>query len=571
MPDASGSGAGLAGALKEAGLRSVTHSQLKAVLTESGMEHDSIEVLLGHLNAETGKVAVKEFLEVMCADGHPKPCDDTFCISNTLAIKSPAVSQQTIMDNTLLFLPRLAVIHLGITPNMDDKGDQSRTMWMGRVWELRALLAEGYKLRHQRHPVETSKQQWLDSKLEEIKNNPELTKLMQKMGAGWKAAAYRARCGFSSLEPLRFAMLRGTVLFAHGSGGCNWDNTRVCRMLCGMGFMVIAPDGFAYPPTSAMGKMRHKQVQPLRTELDDVDYWANDLIYASSASGDHTYSTNADHVLQKPDEWRALYERCYQLRRSELHFVAERLPHFVKTQGFYIAGESEGAMSVTRFDDNRYGKAVLGRIIISFSIEYCYFTPRPEDARIGGQREVPTLNIIGTADEYFGPNDSIAKIVAENKVSGYGDTKYDGHGYDMLVEQNISSALVCVMEGAGHSPCPTNDNFLRLVFNAFVTAPDQIHLLPDKWVHDPVIANMVQVQQSFHSANAKVTQVFVPKLNHPQHLTLLQFSRLNSSKKGLHRILQVAKEEAVQQEKRKAEVQKMLEQAQTLYGTSASQ
>ena len=37
------------------------------------------------------------------------------------------------------------------------------------------------------------------------------------------------------------------MIYAHGSGGCSWDNYRICRMICGMGILVIAPDGFAYP------------------------------------------------------------------------------------------------------------------------------------------------------------------------------------------------------------------------------------------------------------------------------------------------------------------------------------
>jgi hypothetical protein len=50
---------------------------------------------------------------------------------------------------------------------------------------------------------------------------------------------------------------------------------------------------------------------------------------------------------------------------------------------------------------------ITGRIINAFGCENCYFTPSEEAAKLGGSKEVPTLNIIGThvgtCDEYFGP------------------------------------------------------------------------------------------------------------------------------------------------------------------------
>ena len=354
-------------------------------------------------------------------------------------------------------------------------------------------------------------------------------------------------------------MLRGTVVFCHGSGGCNWDNTRVCRMMCGHGFIVIAPDGYAYPKGSAMAQIRYKATQSLRTEKDNVDYWADDLIYASAASGDATYSTKAENVLKDPESFRALYERCYQLRRGELHHVCASLPSFVRTQGFYIAGESEGAMTMTRFDDQRYGKQVLGRIIISFNIEYCYFTPTPHDGEVGGQLDVPTLNIIGTEDEYFGGKDSVAKIVSEDREHGYGAKVIIGHGYGTLARQGVSQALVCLMDGGVHSPCPSHDNFLRLLFNTFFTAPRDIALLPEKWAHDQLMSGLVEVQQSTREQSrsvfsclscatgtrTQVVQIFVHKMEFPQKLTLAQSHAMSQSKVQMEVLKTLfAKEEA---------------------------
>ena len=234
-------------------------------------------------------------------------------VSNCVPLKAPSDEEQTILDNTLLFLPRLAVIELGLTPNIDDKGDPERTMWMGRVWELRGLQAHLYNMRVAEKVAKiTPLSENQKAELNKALQDPATRKILTKFAARWKGNVFRLR---NSLRPvlakLKFSMLRGTVVFCHGSGGCNWDNTRVCRMMCGMGFLVIAPDGYAYPKGSAMAAMRYKATQMLRTEKDDVDYWANDLIYASAASGNATYSTKAANVLENPDSFRELYERCY--------------------------------------------------------------------------------------------------------------------------------------------------------------------------------------------------------------------------------------------------------------------
>ena len=468
-------------------------------------------------------------------------------VSNCMPIKAPKDEEQTILDNTLIFLPRLAVIQLGITPNIDDKGDKERTMWMGRIWELRALHAHRYKMRTaekvaQLPPLSQSEK----SELDKVLQDPVKRKILTRLAAHWKGQAFRYRNILKVLEDLRYSMLRGTVVFCHGSGGCNWDNTRVCRTMCGMGYVVIAPDGYAYPKGSAMAQIRYKTTQALRTEKDDVDYWANDLIYSSAASGDATYSTKAENVLKDPDAFRALYERCYQLRRGELHHVCARLPSFVMAQGFYLAGESEGAMTVTRFDDQRYGKQVLGRIIISFSIEYCYFTPTPQDGEIGGQLDVPTLNLIGTEDEYFGGKDSVAKIVSENKETGYGAKDITGHGFNTLVRQGVHNALVCVMDGAVHSPCPSHDNFLRLVFNTFFTASRRISLLPEKWKFCDLLSSLIEVQQSKDQTTPTamhVVQIFVKKMEFPQTLTLAQSHIMSQSKVQMEVLKGIAAQE----------------------------
>mmetsp|Transcript_110451 Transcript_110451/g.246819 ORF Transcript_110451/g.246819 Transcript_110451/m.246819 type:complete len:691 (-) Transcript_110451:35-2107(-) len=474
------------------------------------------------------------------------------------AIEKP--TEPTLMDNTLLFLPEKAVKELGLEPNMDDKGDQKKELWFGRVWELRALIAERYsrKLAGKRQETLTLKKKM---ELDQACNDPKSRKLLVKMAARWRGAAFRLRCGLAVLEKIRYCGLRGTLVYCHGSGGNSWDNMRICRMICKLGVLVIVPDGFAYPKNTPMGAMRHKDLLPLHKATDNVDYWEGDLMYCSDSSGDLAYSTKASAVLQDPKKFREMYERSYQLRRSELHFIIERLPHFIQVEGIFIGGTSEGAMTVTRFDDQRYGSMILGRFINSFSIEYCYFTPRPEDGRIGGQLEVPTLNIIGTKDQFFGPVDSVAKIVVMDKNTGYGDEVLDGNGYPCLVEQKVSCGLVCLFEDGVHSPCETHDNFLHPLFDVFFRRPHDIWRLNEIWKRSPRLKDLIQLAQSSVTHESKVVQVFCPKMKFPQKMSRQRVEELSQMKKGFTKqVSDLAAQEKAAFEKEQRDTQKMLDE-----------
>jgi len=474
----------------------------------------------------------------------------------------------SLLDNTLLFLPHSSVQELGLEANMDDKGDPSKQMWFGRVWHVRQLLHRRYQELRQNQQVPHSRKEVLHARFH---NNEQSIKMLVKVQMRWKLALIRKRNNFSFLSRLKFANLRGTLIYAHGSGGCSWDNMRICRMICRMGFLVIAPDDFAYPRGTAMGALRHKDLQPLHLASDDVDYWAPDLIYASQAEGESTYSTKAEDVLSHPDQWMDMYEKCYQMRRSELHFIISKLPRFILAQGFFLGGTSEGAMTIARFDDQRYGKSVLGRFINSFSVEYCYFTPRPEDGQIGGQKDVPTLNIIGSKDEYFGAVQSVAKIVVEDGM-GYGDKNLTGNAYNTLVRQGLHHALVCVLEDGTHGPCITHDNQLREIFNTFFTRPHDIWQLERVWACDPPLASMIRVLARSEktlrgdSNNAdhvsKITKVFVPLSKMPSKMSLREVQALReispSSQAFQAKVQTVMAEQKLLMEQESEEAENML-------------
>jgi len=484
---------------------------------------------------------------------------------NDSDIKEPV--NYNVMDNTLLFLPAKAVDELGLQANMDDKGDTEKTMWAGRVWQLRALLnfTHTAKLKIM---DETGRKGIPAERLDHIQTviaDPEKKEMLSRMAARWRGTCLRKRLNLDLLNPLRFANLKGTLVYAHGSGGCSWDNYRLCRMICGQGLLVVAPDGFAYPRNTAMGQMRHKDVRPLIKSDEDCDYWKGDLLYTSGASGELTYSTKAEKVLDDPDSFRDLYERCYQLRRAELHFTIARLPQFSKTQGFFLGGTSEGAMTVSRFDDQRYGGMLIGRFINSFSIEYCYFTPDPEDGELGGQVDVPTLNIIGDQDEFFGPNESVAKAVVEDGVSGYGDKKLDGHGYDSLVGSGATCALVVVNEGGVHAPCDTHDNFLRQLFETFFTRPGAIFKLPKIWKMESSRKDLIKRVKGTEEddSTTNVVLITVPKMKYPNKANLREVEHMmNLEKLGAHGTAAAfAKELALRMEEEDAEVAKKLAEA----------
>lgn len=550
----------------------IDRAELAALLSRLSKEftQESAESFIDSVMPKNnGKVDYKAFLKKIVPKEEHDAIDDEdkymtrspaggFVISNSVPLKPP--KDPTVMDNMLLFLPKAAVQELNLEPNMDDKGHK-KEMWHGRVWELRGLLS----LQHDAIMNRVSRLQAGISderkkELEQKMDNPLLALRLKKLAARWKGAAFRKRCDLGFLDRLKWSNLRGTLVYCHGSGGCSWDNFRICRMTAGMGLLVVAPDGFAYPRETAMGQLRHKDCLPLKKATDDTDYWAGDILYASSASGSHTYSTKVDGVLEDPDGYRDLYEKCYQLRRSELHFTIQHLPLFVRTQGFFLGGTSEGAMTVARFDDQRYGKMLSGRFINSFSVEYCYFTPTPDAGELGGQLDVPTLNIIGTKDQYFGPVDSVAKLVAEDETKGYGDKNLTGNAYNTFKRQGVDNALVCVLEDGVHSPCKTHDNFLRELLDTFYTRPGSIYELDLVWKPDPSLASLIEVQQSTEKEDttANVVQVFVPRMQFPQRMTRKEVETMRRYLDFRERMQAMMEKEAVEIHAEQKEVKGML-------------
>jgi hypothetical protein len=98
---------------------------------------------------------------------------------------------------------------------------------------------------------------------------------------------------------------------------------------------------------------------------------------------------------------------------------------------------------------------------------------------------VPTLNIIGDADQFFGPIDSVALSVCKEKDSGgWGADNFTGNGFKEMKRKKIRRGLVCVLEGAKHDASETHDNFLRCLLRAFLSSPSNCHQILERWEPD---------------------------------------------------------------------------------------
>ena len=120
-------------------------------------------------------------------------------------------------------------------------------------------------------------------------------------------------------------------------------------------------------------------------------------------------------------------------------------------------------MSISRFDDREYGKLITSRVLNAYGGEYTYFTPTRAAADLGGQLDVPTLNLIGTRDEFFGPpahdsgprawEGSIASQIAADATTGWGDADLTGNAYASYLRQGVRRGLVPPRGREPGTPC----------------------------------------------------------------------------------------------------------------------
>jgi len=398
-----------------------------------------------------------------------------------------------VVGNCLLCLPEGTLSLLGLTPNMDDKGASEKRLWFGRVWQLRALLLRRYRrLALECQPSLSASQK---REVSERMADPSCRALMVKVQKMWRGAVTRRAASLSSVLgalDCHMAPYAGAVIFMHGSDGMTYNNVRYARKLASLGYIVIAPDSMAG------GEFRHRDLAGHIPAHQPTPYWDDLGLYSSQSEGVYAQDTKPEEVVKNPECYRKLYENVFRMRSAEMHWILGRLPLQMKLRGVFTMGQSEGAMTVARFDDRRYGAMIRGRIIAAFSVEYCYFTPTREAAEFGGSEEVATLNIMGDADQYFGPYDSVAKKVKDDGLrggSGWGAATITGNAFKQMQRQRLRRGLAVVLEGAKHDASETHDNFLRDLLRAFLASPSDCHRIPDQWKPDVYLSSKVTVQE----------------------------------------------------------------------------
>jgi hypothetical protein len=87
--------------------------------------------------------------------------------------------------------------------------------------------------------------------------------------------------------------------------------------------------------------------------------------------------------------------------------------------------------------------------------------------------QVPTLNLIGTHDEFFGPpahgtflGSCAAQISAQ--ADGWGKKSVTGNAYQSMLEQGIRAGLVATFPGAQHDITTTHNHGVRDVLLDFL-------------------------------------------------------------------------------------------------------
>mmetsp|Transcript_780 Transcript_780/g.2364 ORF Transcript_780/g.2364 Transcript_780/m.2364 type:complete len:319 (+) Transcript_780:474-1430(+) len=203
-----------------------------------------------------------------------------------------------LLENTIVVLPESCVSAGGIEPNINDK-NKAKKLWLGRLRYLRYLLtAAVLEDMENAEEVRRTMLQSAVSTVEHCRGAPcgggEVAVAMKfaKMNDGelvamaraavtiqsaWRGA--RARQGQRVLDVLddyfSDCIIKGCVLFLCGSTGIAGDSLRFCRMLAGMGYIVLAPDHMA----SNSDFFSRKDAAVLLRFEDSTDYWQRNLLY----------------------------------------------------------------------------------------------------------------------------------------------------------------------------------------------------------------------------------------------------------------------------------------------------
>eukprot|EP00873_Tetraselmis_striata_P002904 jgi/Tetstr1/423168/TSEL_013936.t1 len=430
-----------------------------------------------------------------------------------------------LLENTVVVLPETCVLSAGLEPNINDK-NQHKKLWLGRLKQLPYLLTakmlEGAEnpdemrrtvLQSAVHTVETCRAEgdsWASESVAAAmslaaRSDEDLATIARaaiKIQSAWRGA--RLRAGQQLLDMLDDyfggCVIKGCVLFLCGSTGIAGDSLRYVRLLAGMGYLVIAPDHMA----GRSGLFRRKAAGALLRYEDDTDYWRRNLLYEDAgAAGELVYSSSSRNFIDDPAHFDAVYNNVITIRQAGLALVLRKLPPFMRRHGVFLFGMSEGAVVLSSFHDDMYSDMLRGRIVCSYTCEQNYWNyNRPEDAGIAGAPTIPSLNIVGYSDEYFGYQDSVSTSVA--RVGDY--APITGNAFDAFVAAGLEWGLVAHLEGGRHALTWTHDDVIRELLSDFLERPQYTcRQLPQLWGHIPALQD--EITRVRRSADGKVTYI----------------------------------------------------------------
>ena len=111
------------------------------------------------------------------------------------------------------------------------------------------------------------------------------------------------------------------------------------------------------------------------------------------------------------------------------------------------------------------------------------------------RRDVPTLCINGSMDQFFGRRNSVSETVvkrASDSLLRKGDRPHiTGDAGHRMAELGMTRAFVAQMEGAKHAMCSTHDFALRELLADFLRQPEACAGIPERWEKDERLEAMM--------------------------------------------------------------------------------
>ena len=404
-------------------------------------------------------------------------------------------------DNAFVALPPRSARLLALEPNLygapatgaaaseaPGGGEEGAIadVWLGRMWQLRALLAARKVARRRRDEGQREKpkeeeqqQQAQDASTLSFPPGAEASaRLIQRR---WRGARERARAGLGELEALSEANPRGLVLLALGARGLAGGALRAARAAANAGYVVVAPE--------AMASKRGERPRAAGVPSLDVE----GATCSASPYWDEAAAYPAGTPLANPlADAGAFAERLDARARvgvAELAFMLRRMPRWARLSGVILMGFGEGAMLCAQLDDSHLGEVLLGKVLVGWPCAVGPRCPARERAALVGSREHPVLAVIGAEDEFFGGS----------------------HAGEALAAHAPLAALSVVIEGHGHdvTATPAADAFFRELLLAFLLRPHRIAALRDIWAREPHLLACLHTEERLARAGSGGAQVQV--------------------------------------------------------------